>query len=63
MDEVPIILAATMPDSFLDFIVMILPIGVLRKLQMSLRHKINLAIVFVLGGLKVENEMQRIFSE
>lgn len=51
INAVAFVLAAEIPDSLLDFTLIILPIGALRALQMSLRHKIDLALVFVLGGL------------
>ena len=38
-------------DSSLDLAVMILPISVLRRLQMSLRRRINVAMIFIFGGL------------
>ena len=46
-----IIVAAAVPDSLLDFSLMILPISILKKLQMSMRRKINLAMIFAIGGL------------
>ena len=46
-----LIIAFTVPDTLLDFSMMILPISVLKRLQMSMRHKINLAIIFAVGGL------------
>lgn len=46
-----VVIAAAVLDSLLDFSVMILPIGVLKRLQMSMRRKINLAMIFVNGGL------------
>ena len=50
-DRFAIIIAATISDSLLDFSMMVLPISVLKRLQMSMRHKINLAMIFVIGGL------------
>ena len=46
-----VIIAAAILDSLLDFSMMILPISVLKRLQMSMRRKINLAMIFVVGGL------------
>ena len=46
-----IIIAAAVSDTLLDFSMILLPISVLKRLQMSMRHKINLAIIFVIGGL------------
>ena len=46
-----LIVAAAVPDSLLDFSLMILPISVLKRLQMSMRRKINLAMIFAIGGL------------
>lgn len=51
INPIGFVLAGAILDALLDFAVMILPISVLRRLQMSLQHKIRLAIIFVLGGL------------
>ena len=50
-DATAFVVGTQIPDCLLDFAVMILPISVLRKLQMSLRRKIQLTMVFALGGL------------
>ena len=46
-----VIVAAAVLDSLLDFSVMILPISVLKRLQMSMQRKVNLAMIFAIGGL------------
>ena len=46
-----LVVALAFLDSLLDFMVMILPISVLRRLQMSWRRKINVAMIFAIGGL------------
>jgi len=38
------------PNSLLDFVMMALPIHMLRAMRMSLREKITLAFIFLLGG-------------
>ena len=48
---IPLINAFSILDSLLDFTVMILPISVLRKVQMSLQRKINAAMIFAIGDL------------
>ena len=45
------VIAAEIPEILLDFSMMILPISVLRRLQLSTRRKINIAIIFAVGGL------------
>lgn len=39
------------PNSLVDFVIMIIPISALKGIQMSLRVKIYLCLVFFLGGL------------
>lgn len=51
IDKEAFFVAAEVPDSLLDFIIMALPISVLKTLQMPLRQKINIGFVFVMGGL------------
>ena len=48
---VPLLVGISIVDSLLDFMVILVPISVLRRLQMSLRRKIHLALIFILGGL------------
>lgn len=38
-------------NSLLDFGLIALPMGVVRKLQLPVRQKIQLCLIFVLGGL------------
>lgn len=44
-------LLVEVPNFLLDFVVMVLPIGVLRHLQVKMRYKISLALIFVMGSL------------
>lgn len=44
------VIAAEIPESLLDFVIIGLPVGVLRKLQLPLRHKIPLVLIFAMGG-------------
>lgn len=50
---VTFVIAAEIPDSLLDFIIVGLPLGVLKNLRLPLRHKIPLTCIFILGGLWV----------
>ena len=43
--------AIEVPNSLLDFVIMALPINMLRAMRMSLREKLVLAFIFFLGGL------------
>lgn len=45
------VIAAEIPEILLDFSIMILPISLLRRLQLSMRRKINIGIIFAVGGL------------
>ncbi|KAH8590929.1 hypothetical protein B0O99DRAFT_633838 [Bisporella sp. PMI_857] len=38
------------PNSVLDIVIMVLPIGIIRKLHLRFIHKVSLGIVFMLGG-------------
>ena len=51
VNDSALMIATAVLDSLLDFCVMILPISVLKRLQMSMRRKINLAMIFAIGGL------------
>lgn len=39
------------PNSFLDFVIVALPVRVIKVLQLPLRRKILICIVIILGGL------------
>jgi len=43
-------LGIEIPNSLIDFVMMAVPIGVLRGLQMRIGYKISLALIFFLGG-------------
>jgi hypothetical protein len=43
--------AVEVPNSLLDFVMMALPISMLRKLKMRLRDKIVIGITFLLAGM------------
>jgi hypothetical protein len=43
--------AIEVPNSLLDFVIVALPVRVIKQLQLSLRNKIIISIVFFLGGL------------
>ena len=43
--------AIEVPNSVLDFVIVGLPVDVIKGLKLPLRHKIALCFVFVLGGL------------
>lgn len=44
------LVAIESPNSFLDFVMVALPLGVLRELQLPLKHKITLGFIFALGS-------------
>jgi hypothetical protein len=44
-------LVSEVPNCLLDFVIVFLPVGALKSLQLHLRHKISLAFIFLLGGL------------
>ena len=43
--------AIEVPNSLLDFVIVALPVRVIKQLQLSVGNKITLSVVFVLGGL------------
>ena len=45
--------AIEVPNSLIDFVMMILPITVIRKLQLKTRDKLVLGFIFLMGGLLV----------
>ena len=51
INTIAFVIAAEIPEILLDFSMMILPISVLRRLQLSTRRKINMGIIFAVGGL------------
>lgn len=49
-DYAKLTIAIEVPNAFFDFVIMALPINVLRTLRMRLRYKISLAAIFFLGA-------------
>lgn len=45
------LLAEEIPNCILDIVIVILPLGVIKKLQLPTIQKINLCFIFALGGL------------
>ncbi|KAL8815532.1 MAG: hypothetical protein Q9223_005341, partial [Gallowayella weberi] len=44
------LLAEEIPNCILDIIIVFLPLGVIRKLQLPTIQKVNLCFIFALGG-------------
>ena len=45
------IVAIECPNSFLDFVIVALPVGVIRGLHLPLSRKVLICLIFILGGL------------
>ena len=44
-------IVAEVPNCILDFVVVLLPVGAVKALQLSVRNKVSLSFIFLLGGL------------
>jgi hypothetical protein len=47
----PYMVAIEVPNSLLDFVIMALPINMLRSLRINLKEKVVLVFIFVMGGM------------
>lgn len=45
------IVAIEVPSSFLDFVIVGLPIGVIKELHLPLKHRVALGFIFIWGAL------------
>ena len=44
-------IAVEIPNCLLDFAIVAMPLGVIQGLQMQLKHKVTLCMIFLLGSL------------
>ena len=44
-------IAVEIPNCLLDFVIVVMPLGVIQGLHLQLKHKITLSFIFLLGSL------------